>query len=443
VSRKLRSSPNGRSSGPGPIVAVIGLGYVGLPLAVQFGLAGVRVIGIDANPRRIAELEQGIDRTGEVDPEHLRASKLVLASEPERVGAADFIIIAVPTPITPTLQPDLSAVASAAEAVGSHLREGSIVVLESTVFPGVTEEVVGPIVERVSRMRAGVDFFLAYSPERANPGDKEHTVADITKVVAAQDRESLEAVAQLYGRICRGGVYRAPNIKTAEAAKVVENVQRDLNIALMNELSLIFQQLGLETSEVLHAANTKWNFHSYQPGLVGGHCIDVDPYYLAYAAERVGYHPEVILAGRRVNEHMATHVADLVIKGLIEAGKVVKDSEVLILGLTFKENVNDTRNSKVEGVVRRLREYGVKVLGCDPLLQEEEIRNHFNVRNVREFSRAPIVDAVVVAVPHKQLRTLTLEAFADRMRGRPLLVDVKSVFSKVDAEAAGFIYKAL
>ncbi len=424
-------------------ISVIGLGYVGLPLALRFALAGIRVIGFDVDSKKIADLRQGIERMGEVDLEDLRASGVVLTDEPEVLSEANFIIIAVPTPITSSKQPDLRSVEAAAYTVGRYLREGTIVVLESTVYPGVTEEVVGPLIERESGMRSGIDFFLAYSPERANPGDRAHTVDKIVKVVAAQDPETLEVVAQVYGLICKEGVYRAANIKTAEAAKVIENVQRDLNIALVNELSLIFHRVGLNTVEVLEAAGTKWNFHRYRPGLVGGHCIGVDPYYLTYLAEQAGYHPQVILTGRRVNDGMANHVAELVIKGLIEAGKVVQEARALILGLSFKENVNDTRNSKVKDVIQRLREYGVEVLAHDPLLEDEEIRNGFRVTNIRKFSEAPLVDAVVLAVPHRQLLSLTLADLKGHMNSRPLLVDLKSVFSRAEAEALGIIYKTL
>ncbi len=424
-------------------IAVVGLGYVGLPLAVQFGLAGVRVIGFDVESKKIVELRRGIERMGEVDPEDLRASRLVLTDEPSLLSEANFIIIAVPTPITSSKQPDLGAVESAARTVGRYLREGTIVVLESTVYPGVTEGFVGPIIERESGMRAGVDFFLGYSPERANPGDQEHTVDKIVKVVAAQDTETLEAVAQVYGLICKEGIYRAPNIKTAEAAKVIENVQRDLNIALVNELSLIFHRVGLNTVDVLKTAGSKWNFHRYWPGLVGGHCIGVDPYYLTYLAEQAGYHPQVILAGRRVNDGMANYVAELVIKGLIEAGKVVQEARVLILGLSFKEDVNDIRNSKVKDIIRRLRDYRVEVLAHDPLLEDDVICNGFQVRNIKELSDAPLVDAIILAIPHRSLLWLTIEDLKARMNGRPLLVDVKSVFSRSEAEAAGIIYKSL
>ncbi len=424
-------------------IAVIGLGYVGLPVAVRFGLARIKVIGFDVDSKKIAELRRGIERMGEVEPEDLKASGVILTDEPRLVGDANFIIIAVPTPVTVSSQPDLGAVESAARTVGRYLREGTIVVLESTVYPGVTEEVVGPIVERESGMRAGVDFFLAYSPERANPGDPEHAVDKIVKVVAAQDSETLEAIAQVYGLICKEGIYRAANIKTAEAAKVIENVQRDLNIALVNELSLVFHLVGLNTVDVLNAAGTKWNFHRYLPGLVGGHCIGVDPYYLTHLAERVGYHPSVILAGRRVNNGMANYVAELVIKGLIEADKVVQEARVLILGLSFKENVKDTRNSKVKDIIRRLREYRVEVLVHDPLLEDDEIRNGFQVKNIKELSDAPLVDAIIIAVPHEPLLRLTIEDLKARMNGRPLLVDVKSAFSRAEAEAAGIIYKAL
>ncbi len=424
-------------------IAILGLGYVGLPLAVRFGLAGERVIGFDIDKKKIADLRRGIERMGEVSSRDLAASKIIFTDEQELLGDANCFIITVPTPITPAKQPDLSRVKSAARIIGRHLHRNAIVVLESTVYPGVTEEIVGPIIEQGSGLRAGLDFFLAYSPERANPGDPEHTVATITKVVAAQDPDTLEAVAQVYGPICKGGLYRAPNIKTAEAAKVIENIQRDLNIALVNELSLVFQRIGVETREVLKAAATKWNFHAYHPGLVGGHCIGVDPYYLTYLAERAGYHPQVILAGRRVNESMADHVAELAITGLIEAGKVVQGARVLILGLAFKENVNDSRNSKVKDIIRRLREYRVEVLAHDPLLEDEVVHDGFSVTNVQDLFEAPLVDAIIMAVPHRDLLTLTLQDLKERIAGRPVLVDVKSVFSRAEAEADSIIYKSL
>jgi len=426
-----------------PTVAVVGLGYVGLPLAVRLGMEGARVIGFDVDTKRIALLREGVDPTGEIPPGLLDDASIFLTDEPEYLSEANFVIIAVPTPITQARQPDLSAVESAARIVGRHIREGTIVVLESTVYPGVTEDVLGPLIEQESGLRAGEGFFLAYSPERANPGDTEHSLDKIVKVVAAQDLETLGEVARVYGIVCKAGVYRAPDIKTAEAAKVIENVQRDLNIALVNELSLIFHRLGLNTIDVLEAAGTKWNFHAYRPGLVGGHCIGVDPYYLTFLAEQLGYHPQIILAGRRVNDGMADWVAELTVKGLIEAGKVVQGATVLILGLTFKENVNDTRNSKVKDVIRRLREYRVEVLGHDPLLADEEIRNGFRVANIRDLSSAPPVDAVVVTVPHRAILRLTLEDLRAGMNGRPVLVDVKSIFSRIEAQAAGFIYKSL
>lgn len=425
------------------VLAVVGLGYVGLPLAVRFGLAGVRVIGYDVDARKIAELHRGVERMGEVDPKSLAASGIVLTNNPDHLAEANFVIIAVPTPITRANQPDLSALEAAARTVGLHLREGTVVVLESTVYPGVTEEILGPVLARESGLRAGTDFFLAYSPERANPGDAEHTVDRIIKVVAAQDKETLECVCRVYGFICRAGLHRAPTIKTAEAAKVIENVQRDLNVALVNELCLIFHRIGLNTQDVLAAAGTKWNFHPYRPGLVGGHCIGVDPYYLTYLAGQVGYHPEVILAGRRVNDGMADYVAELAVRGLIAARKTVQQARVLILGVAFKENVNDTRNSKVKDIIRRLREYGIEVLAHDPLVEEELIRDGFGVPNIRNLRNAPIVDGVVLAVPHRLFLSLTLEDLRARMTPPPVLVDVKTVFSRPQAEAAGFVYRHL
>ena len=425
------------------VLAVVGLGYVGLPLAVRFGLAGVRVIGYDIDARKIEDLRQGIERMGEVDPRSLAGSGIMLTSTPEQLAEANFIIIAVPTPITTANQPDLGAVEAAARMVGGHLQEGTVVVLESTVYPGVTEEVLGPILAQESGLRAGADFFLAYSPERANPGDPEHTVDRIIKVVAAQDEETLERVCRVYGLICKAGIHRAPTIKTAEAAKVIENVQRDLNVALVNELCLIFHRIGLNTLEVLEAAGTKWNFDSYRPGMVGGHCIGVDPYYLTYLAGQVGYHPEVILAGRRVNDGMADYVAELAVRGLIEARKTVQQARVLILGVAFKENVNDTRNSKVKNIIRKLREYQIEVLVHDPLVEEELIQNGFGVPNIRNLRGAPPVDGMILAVPHRPFLALTLEDLRAQMSPPPVLVDVKTVFERRAAEAAGFVFKSL
>ena len=348
-----------RRIGGDEIVCIVGLGYVGLPLAKAFS-RHLKVIGYDVDEEKVKELN------GENKDENLR-----FTMDESKIGEADFVLIAVPTPVTKFKEPDLSFVKSAAKTVGKNLKKGAIVVLESTVYPGVTEEVVKPILEEASGLKCGADFKIGYSSERINPGDDEHTLNKITKVVAGMDEETTEILAELYGLITT--VYRAKDIRTAEAAKVIENIQRDLNIALMNELAIIFHKMGLDTKAVLEAASTKWNFHRYSPGLVGGHCIPVDPYYLVYKAKELGYHPQVILAGRAINDYMPKHVAEMAIKGLNEVGKVIKGSKVLIMGLTYKENVPDTRESPVREMVKELKEFGIEVYGCDPLLSREKL----------------------------------------------------------------------
>ena len=346
-------------------IAVVGLGYVGLPIAVAFGKSAP-VIGFDINKTKIDELRKGVDRTGEVSTQDLKSSRVRYTCEPSDLKTADFIIVAVPTPINDALQPDLTALKKASELIGANLSPGAIVVYESTVYPGATEEDCLPILEKASGMKSGIDFKIGYSPERINPGDKEHTLERIIKVVSAQDEESLEIVAQTYELVVKAGIHRASSIKVAEAAKVIENTQRDLNIALMNELALIFHRLGIDTRAVLEAAGTKWNFLKFNPGLVGGHCIGVDPYYLTAKAESVGYHPEVILAGRRINNSMGKYVAEQTMKLLSQVERPVSDLRVGVLGLTFKENVPDLRNSKVPDIINELKEYGIQVVVHDP-----------------------------------------------------------------------------
>ena len=345
----------------GAIICIVGLGYVGLPLAETFS-KHLKVIGYDINEKRIDELSKNNDK---ID--------LEFTNDPRRIKEADFVLICVPTPVTKSKEPDLNYVESAAETIGSNMKKGAVVVLESTVYPGITEEVVKPILEEESGKKCGIDFKVGYSPERINPGDREHGLTQITKIVSGIDKETTQLVAELYRKIVPK-VHIAPNIKTAEAAKVIENIQRDLNIALMNELALIFHKMGLDTKEVLEAAATKWNFHHYSPGLVGGHCIPVDPYYLVYKAKELDYHPQVILAGRAINDYMPKHVAEMAIKGLNEVGKVIKGSKVLIMGLTYKENVPDTRESPVRGIVKELRGFGVEIYGYDPLLLWRQYR---------------------------------------------------------------------
>ena len=408
-------------------VAVVGLGYVGLPIAVAFGKRG-KTIGFDINKSKIDELLRGFDRTGEVSAADLKACQVEYTSEPTDLKAADFIIVAVPTPINEALQPDLKALRMSSELIGKHLSPGTIVVYESTVYPGVTEEICLPILEKLSGLKAGVDFKVGYSPERINPGDKEHTLEKIVKVVSAQDAESLEIVANTYGLIVKAGVHRASSIKVAEAAKVIETTQRDLNIALMNELALIFHRLGIDTKSVLDAAGTKWNFLKFFPGLVGGHCIGVDPYYLTAKAESVGYHPQVILAGRRINNGMGKFVAEQTMKQLSRLASPIKDLKVAVLGLTFKENVPDLRNSKVPEIIQELREYGVQVLVHDPIAEPEEAVAEYGI-DLHQWTDLKNVDGLVIAVAHRTYTEMGLQELLKPLRNQQdgVLIDVKSL----------------
>src|SRR5678809_865174 len=381
-------------------VAIVGLGYVGLPIAVAFGKRG-KVIGFDINKAKIAELQSGFDRTGEVSADDLKTCDVYYTSDPTDLKAADFIIVAVPTPINEALQPDLKALRMVSEVIGKNMSSGTIVVYESTVYPGVTEDICLPILEKTSGLKSGIDFKVGYSPERINPGDKEHTLEKIIKVVSAQDADSLEIVANTYELVVKAGVHRAPSIKVAEAAKVIENTQRDLNIALMNELALIFDRLGIRTKDVLDAAATKWNFLRFQPGLVGGHCIGVDPYYLTTKAEELGYQPQVILSGRRINNGVGAYVAQRTMKMLSRAGVPLSQAKVGILGLTFKENVPDLRNSRIPDIVNELREFGLKPLVHDPMGNPEEAFEEYGVQ-LGDWSDLQGLDALIIAVAHKK-----------------------------------------
>lgn len=377
-------------------------------------------------------MQKGIDRTGEVSKEDLGLAQVRYTSEPADLKSANFIIVAVPTPINDALQPDLTALQKASELIGRNLSRGTIVVYESTVYPGATEEICLPILEKASGMKAGVDFKLGYSPERINPGDKEHTLAKIIKVVSAQDQDALGIVADTYALVVAAGIHRASSIKVAEAAKVIENTQRDLNIALMNELSLIFHRLGIDTRSVLEAAGTKWNFLKFSPGLVGGHCIGVDPYYLTSKAESVGYHPEVILAGRRINNGMGKFVAEQTMKLLSQLSRPANELRVGVLGLTFKENVPDLRNSKVPDIIRELHEYGVQVLVHDPIAEEDEALAEYGIHLV-EWDQLKDLDGLIVAVAHKRFSDLNLQNLLRPLRSRNqgVLIDVKSIFDPV------------
>jgi len=417
-------------------VAVVGLGYVGLPLAVAFGRK-FPTIGFDLSAAKVEAYKRHLDPTGEVSAEELKGAKeLRVTTDPAALKEAEFVIVAVPTPIDDAHQPDFGPLLRASQTVGGNLRRGATVVFESTVYPGATEEVCIPVLERHSGLVWKRDFFVGYSPERINPGDREHTLAKITKVVAGDTPETLERVAQVYGAVVSAGVYRSSSIKVAEAAKVIENTQRDLNIALMNELSLIFHRIGIDTLEVLEAAGTKWNFLPFRPGLVGGHCIGVDPYYLTHKAEMLGYFPQVILAGRRINDGMGKYIAEQTVKHLIQAGSPVKGADVVLLGLTFKENVPDLRNSRAIDVVRELESYGAKVHVHDPIASADEAMHEYGVRLV-PWDALPRAEAIVAAVSHRQFRSRSADDYAAKLAPGGLVVDVKCQMDAAALRARG------
>ncbi|OYT28078.1 UDP-N-acetyl-D-galactosamine dehydrogenase [Thermoplasmatales archaeon ex4572_165] len=405
------------------VIGIVGLGYVGWPLLKEFE-KHLKVIGFDVNQQKVEGLKH-------------KVISAELTTDAYRLKEASIVIIAVPTPILTSKQPDLSYVISACKLVGSNLKNNAIVVLESTVYPGVTEDIMGPVLEKQSGMILGSDFFMGYSPERVNPGDNEHTIDKITKIVSGMNTETADRLAAVYGLITK--VYKAENIKTAEAAKVIENVQRDLNIALTNELSLIFHKLGIDTNAVLDAAATKWNFNRFTPGLVGGHCIPVDPYYLVYKAQEIGYHPQVILAGRAVNDSMPKHVADLTIKAFNNAGKVMNGSKVLIMGLTFKENVDDTRETPVKHIIKELKEFKCQIFGYDPLLSREDIES-FGITAVDSYN-VESVDCVIVSVVHDEFKQISLSDLKNSMKESPILIDVRGFFKH--AKDHGFSYHTL
>lgn len=411
-----------------PNIALVGLGYVGLPIAVAFGKKQP-VIGFDISAEKVNELRAGIDRTGEVTSQDLQSTNVSYTFDPEQLKQCDFIIVAVPTPITESLSPDFSALEGASEIIGKNLSKDTIVVYESTVYPGATEEICIPILERMSGLKCGEDFKVGYSPERINPGDKVHTLQSIIKVVSAQDNDTLDKIAYVYEQVVDAGVHRAPSIKVAEAAKVIENTQRDLNIALMNELALIFDRLTIDTKAVLDAAGTKWNFLKFSPGLVGGHCIGVDPYYLTYKAESVGYHPEVILAGRRINIGMGKFVAEQTVKRLSRLKSRGVTMDVAVLGLTFKEDVPDLRNSRVPDIIEELREYGVNVHICDPMVESSDAEHEYGY-TLMEKNALPKVDGVIVAVAHSDFFNMKTSDFV-KMYKNPeegVFIDVKGAF---------------
>ncbi|MEP6862803.1 MAG: nucleotide sugar dehydrogenase [Deltaproteobacteria bacterium] len=406
-------------------IAVIGLGYVGLPVAISFGRK-LPTVGFDIRATRVEELKRGHDDTLEVSDEQLAsAKKLDMTADPAKLADCTFYIVAVPTPIDSNNRPDLTPMISASRTIGPHLKKGDIVVYESTVYPGVTEDICGPILDEKSGLKNGVDYFLGYSPERINPGDKEHTFEKILKVVSGQTPEALERVAVVYGSVVTAGVHRAPSIKVAEAAKVIENTQRDLNIALMNELALIFDRMGIRTQDVLDAAGTKWNFLKFTPGLVGGHCIGVDPYYLTMKAEELGYLPEVILAGRRVNNNVAPFLAQKTVKYLTSMDVPLKKAKVGILGLTFKENVPDLRNSKIPDIIKELAEYGIDAIVHDPMGDPKEAHHEYGV-HITPLDKFQGLDALILAVSHKDYMK-DVDAIYARVRDGGVVIDVKSV----------------
>lgn len=417
-------------------VAVVGLGYVGLPLAIEFGKRWPTV-GFDLSESKVRSYRGSHDPAGEVSQEEFRAStRLEFTTDATRLRSADALIVAVPTPIDAARQPDFGPLLAASRAVGANLKRGATIVYESTVYPGATEEICIPVLEQQSGTRWKEGFFVGYSPERINPGDKTHTLTRVTKVVSGDTPETLERVAELYASIVPAGVYRASSIRVAEAAKVIENTQRDLNIALMNELAIIFDRLGLDTLEVLEAAGTKWNFLPFRPGLVGGHCIGVDPYYLTHKAEMIGYHPQVILAGRRINDGMGKFIGEQTVKQMIAAGSPVKGARVNVLGLTFKEDVPDLRNSRVVDVINELHSYGIEVAAHDPVASAEEAQHETGI-TLLKWEELPVADALVVAVAHREYLNQPVGDFIAKLRPGGGFVDVKSRFDRKALEAAG------
>ena len=423
-------------------LSVVGLGYVGMPIAIAFAKK-LNVIGFDYNPEKIALYKAGVDPTCEVGDAAIAGTTVEFTSDPARLREARFHIVAVPTPVNSDNTPDLGPVEGASRFVGRNLTKGSVVVYESTVYPGVTEEVCVPILEAESGLVCGVDFKVGYSPERINPGDKKHRLENIVKIVSGMDEETLDTVAKVYELVALAGVHRASAIKVAEAAKVIENSQRDINIAFMNELSIIFHKMGIDTKEVLEAAGTKWNFLPFSPGLVGGHCIGVDPFYLTYQAEKMGYHSQVILAGRRINDGMGRYVAQCTVKKLVAAQRPVKGARVAVLGLTFKENCPDIRNTKVMDIISELKDYGVETTVCDPCASFDEAKRNYGIE-LAPLSDVRDMDAVIIAVAHNEYRSLGSETiagfFAEKPGSPPVLVDVKGILDKKSCEGMGYSY---
>lgn len=421
-------------------IAVIGLGYVGMPIAVAFSNVA-KVIGFDISKQKIELYKSGIDPTDEVGNDVIRNCTVEFTADEEKIKEAKFIIVSVPTPVNPDHTPDLKPIISASQTVGKNLSKGSIVVFESTVYPGVTEDICVPILIEKSGLNYGTDFKVGYSPERINPGDKEHRLETIIKVVSGMDEESLDVISNVYEMVVKAGTYKAESIKVAEAAKVIENSQRDINIAFMNELSLIFDRMGIDTQSVLKAAGTKWNFMNFRPGLVGGHCIGVDPYYLTYKAEQLGYQSQIILAGRRINDDMGKHIASVLIKKLIQNDVAVKSSKVAILGFTFKENCPDTRNTRVIDIVNELKEFGITPVIVDPNADKDETLHEYGIQLNSEDEMSSC-DAIIVAVAHDDYKQLTINEFDQfyRNKDNKILLDIKGIYSKEIFESNNYLY---
>mgnify|MGYP004564194571 FL=1 len=422
-------------------LSLVGLGYVGMPIAVAFARK-IKVVGFDLNAAKIDLYKSGVDPTNEVGDDVIKNTTVEFTADPSRLKEAKFHIVAVPTPVNDDHTPDLTPVEGASRILGQNLTKGSIVVFESTVYPGVTEDICVPILEKESGLKCGVDFKIGYSPERINPGDKVHRLETITKIVSGMDAETLDEVAHIYELVVEAGVYRAESIKVAEAAKVIENSQRDINIAFMNELSIIFNKMGIDTKSVLSAAGTKWNFLKFQPGLVGGHCIGVDPYYLTYKAEQLGYHSQIILSGRRINDDMGKYVAENLVKNLIKADIPVKSAKVAILGFTFKENCPDTRNTKVIDIYKELQEYGITPMVVDPAADAAEAKRLYGI-TFNSMGDIKDMDAVIVAVSHKQFLTLDKEKISSlysKTNAKKVLVDIKGIFDRKEYSTEDYIY---
>lgn len=421
-------------------LSLVGLGYVGMPIAVEFANRGVKVIGFDLNAKKIDIYKAGIDPTNEVGNEVIKNTTVEFTADEKKLRKAKFHIVAVPTPVNNDHTPDLTPVEGASRILGRNLTKGSIVVFESTVYPGVTEDICVPILEKESGLKCGIDFKVGYSPERINPGDKVHRLSTITKIVSGMDEETLDTIAKIYEIVVDAGVHRAESIKVAEAAKVIENSQRDINIAFMNELSIIFNKMGIDTQSVLRAAGTKWNFLKFYPGLVGGHCIGVDPYYLTYKAEELGYHSQIILSGRRINDDMGKYVAENVVKNLIKADKAVNGAKVAILGFTFKENCPDTRNTKIIDIVKELEEYGINPIIADPTADADEAKLLYGIEFM-DIQSIKNMDAIVLAVAHKEFAHFTQKQMAQLFgEGTKVLLDLKGILNRREYEESGYRY---